>query len=195
MNNKQIREERVRRYFIDSCIKLIRGEGVAVVNVRNVAEDAGYSSATLYNYFKDVYQLLNVCVVELIEEVKHFIEIASNDGREPKLIIKRKVKAYCNYFIQYPGIYELLFLGKRSVLGYNKDISELTDSILKSQIKTDFEELYENEELINDLLNMFNAMINGYLLMYVNKRIPEDYLEFMKIIDKSINNFILSKGI
>ena len=49
-----IQEERIRKYFIDAAKELIRGEGLSVVTARNVAERAGYSYATLYNYFKDI---------------------------------------------------------------------------------------------------------------------------------------------
>ena len=54
MRNRQIQEERIKTYFLDSAKNLLRAEGLKGVSVRNVAYRAGYSYATLYNYFKDI---------------------------------------------------------------------------------------------------------------------------------------------
>lgn len=58
MRNRQIQEERIKTYFLDSAKNLLRAEGLKGVSVRNVAYRAGYSYATLYNYFKDINDLL-----------------------------------------------------------------------------------------------------------------------------------------
>ena len=54
----KIQEERIRGFFLTAAKDLIRAEGVGVVTARNVAERAGYSYATLYNYFKDIRDLI-----------------------------------------------------------------------------------------------------------------------------------------
>ena len=54
MENKEIQEERVRSYFVQAANEILRGEGITNLSVRNVSEKAGYSYATLYNYFKNI---------------------------------------------------------------------------------------------------------------------------------------------
>ena len=53
MEKKEIQEQRMRGYFIQATKEIIKGEGIKSVSVRNIADRAGYSYATLYNYFKD----------------------------------------------------------------------------------------------------------------------------------------------
>lgn len=73
MRNRQIQEERIKTYFLDAAKNLLRAEGLKGVSVRNVAYRAGYSYATLYNYFKDINDLLFRCVEDFCQEVGDFV--------------------------------------------------------------------------------------------------------------------------
>lgn len=192
MENKEIQEERVRRYFIESCKKIIRGEGVAGVSVRNVSDDAGYSFATLYNYFKDIYALMNVCIDEFIDEVSEFITKEVKDTSSPREAVVAKSWAYAKYFIQYPGIYELLYLERLGVIGYNPAVSQKTESLIISAISAEFDTIYsaKTPEEAHLLKNMYSSMLHGYLLMYLNKRIPVDFMEFRKSFNDSTERFL-----
>ncbi len=68
MERKQIQEQRIKNYFIQATKDLLKGEGLRTVSVRNIADRAGYSYATLYNYFKDVKDLVFECVKDFQEE-------------------------------------------------------------------------------------------------------------------------------
>jgi DNA-binding transcriptional regulator YbjK len=62
VNRKQIQEQRMKSYFIQAAKDMLKGEGLKSLSVRSVADRAGYSFATLYNYFKDLNELIFVCV-------------------------------------------------------------------------------------------------------------------------------------
>ena len=53
MDKKEIQRQRMMKYFIEAGKQIILEEGVKNVTVRKVADLAGYSYATLYNYFED----------------------------------------------------------------------------------------------------------------------------------------------
>ena len=192
MSKKEIQEERVKRYFIESGKKIIRGEGIAAFNVRNVADEAGYSSATLYNYFKDVSEIMNICILEFIDEVRVYVEENSTKSQEPRETIVSKSWAYAKFFVQYPGIFELLYLEKRSVIGYNQEISEKMDEIIPELLAKEFDEIFigKHQSDSSMLKKMFCSMLNGFLLMYINKRIPSDFNEFHKMYLSSTERFL-----
>ena len=48
---------RIMIYFIEATQKLIQSEGVDGLSIRKIANEAGYNSATLYNYFRDLEHL------------------------------------------------------------------------------------------------------------------------------------------
>ena len=52
----------MRGYFIQAAKEILKGEGLESMSVRNIADQAGYSYATLYNYFKDVKDLILECI-------------------------------------------------------------------------------------------------------------------------------------
>ena len=55
---KDIKKNRIKKYFIDACHQIISTESVDAVTIRKVADLAGYNSATLYNYFENLDHLL-----------------------------------------------------------------------------------------------------------------------------------------
>src|SRR5512133_1434274 len=70
MKNKEIQEQRMRGYFIQAAKEILKGEGLRSLNVRHIADKAGYSYATLYNYFEDVNELTFLCVNDFYEECR-----------------------------------------------------------------------------------------------------------------------------
>lgn len=51
------RRKRIMIYFIEATRNLIQSEGVDGLSIRKIADEAGYNSATLYNYFRDLEHL------------------------------------------------------------------------------------------------------------------------------------------
>jgi AcrR family transcriptional regulator len=112
MKNKEIQEKRMKEYFIQATKDILRGEGLKSLSVRNIADQAGYSYATLYNYFKDVNDLVFLCINDFQEECKLFVK--NQTKKRPKGIdkVKATILAYMNYFTEYPGIFDLFYLAK-----------------------------------------------------------------------------------
>ena len=65
-NNKLLRKQRVMRYFIDAAKELANESGIESITIRSVAERAGYNSASLYNYFESLDQLLAFTSIDLM---------------------------------------------------------------------------------------------------------------------------------
>ena len=112
MNKNSIQEKRVKGYFIQAAIEILRGEGINNLSVRNIAEKAGYSYATLYNYFKDINELLSLCIAEFLKENEDSINFAIKSTPNGEERIKVIYYTYIKYFIQYPGIFELIYSTK-----------------------------------------------------------------------------------
>ena len=53
-----LKRKRIMIYFIEATEKLIRSDGVEGLSIRKIASEAGYNSATLYNYFEDLEYLV-----------------------------------------------------------------------------------------------------------------------------------------
>lgn len=195
MKNKEIQDQRMKGYFIHATKELLKSEGLIGVNVRSVAEKAGYSYTTMYNYFKDLNELIFYCVEDFYKECKEFTEERTANTPEGIDKLKLKIEAYSNYFIEYPGIFDLFFLERMGNLRQKKTATDLISLSLDRVCETDWKYCLdhhliqsENHELIK---SQIRYTIVGILLLYINRMSPETYPEFIQQINIQLNNIIV----
>lgn len=199
VKNKEVQEQRMRGYFIQAAKEILKGEGLQVASVRNIADQAGYSYATLYNYFKDIKDLIFVCVQDFQDECTEFvIHEAENTPRGIEKV-KLIIKSYTKYFIQYPGIFELFFLEKISDISNKNSNIKLIYTFLDRLCAEEWDYCI-NENIITaeeaDIQkSQIRYIVTGLLLFYINRRYPDSYSEFMEIIDRQLNYIIDRKSV
>jgi len=194
MGNKEIQEQRMKGYFIQATKDILKGEGLRSISVRNIAERAGYSYATLYNYFKDAKDLIFECVVDFQEECEEFVKNETKKDPSGLGKIKAIAKAYIKYFIQYPGIFELFFIEKTTELAHKQPTIKMIHSFLDKLSEKEWEEIIKKKTVkAEDAAVMKDAVhhtVIGLLLFYINRRQPATYKEFSNLVETQLN-FIL----
>ena len=60
---------RTMRYFIDATKEIAAVEGIDKLTIRNIADRAGYNSATIYNYFESKTELLQYLIVQIFDNM------------------------------------------------------------------------------------------------------------------------------
>ncbi|MDY0342371.1 MAG: TetR/AcrR family transcriptional regulator [Lentimicrobium sp.] len=189
--NKEIQEQRMRQYFIDATREILKGEGLKAVNVRAVSERAGYSFATLYNYFKDLNELIFICVQGFMTECEAMID-GEYSGLEPGIArIKKRMEIFIRYFTQYPDIFELFYIERMNDIGARQPTSNMIYLFTDKIIEEDVGNLIKNQTISksqaeNLSLTLKNSII-GMLLFYNNRLQPTDYNDFLKIADQQID--------
>ncbi len=191
-----IQEKRMKEYFIEATKEILRGEGLRAISVRNISQKAGYSYATLYNYFKDVKDLIFECVRDFSQDCEDFIEKKVKNVPPGVERIRAITKTYSLFFIQYPGIFELFFIENTTDLGSKKPTLELINTFYAKQCEADMEYAIkrgkinaEDSDLLIDTL--FNATV-GILLNYVVRKHPVTYKAYTKSLKDQID-FILDR--
>jgi AcrR family transcriptional regulator len=191
MNSSKVQEERVRRYFIDAAKEIIRAEGIRALSVRNVAQKAGYSYATIYNYFKDLKGLMAHCIEEFLEECSVAIlqqsgHLDTGCGR-----VQAMFKAYANYFVQYPGTYDLFFLEKLSAMPGDKTIEKI-NSFLDKVILEDWQQCAQLNNIKDAEIKwgILKSTMDGMMLNYFSKYNPKEYKDFIALVDERIGYVI-----
>ncbi|NJO91612.1 MAG: TetR/AcrR family transcriptional regulator [Chloroflexia bacterium] len=170
------------------------GEGLKSISVRNIAEKAGYSYATLYNYFKDVKDLIFLCVKDFQDECKDYIREEVKQVAYGKARIKMILISIVKYFNQYPGIFELFYIETMSDISSNREATNLVVNFIEEQTKKDWETLISGglltEKTARLKIESVNYMIAGALLLYLNRRYPGSYNEFAEGIVRQIDFLI-----
>ncbi len=194
MEKKEIQEERMKGYFIQAAKEIIKAEGIRAISVRNIADRAGYSYATLYNYFKDVKDLIFICITDFQEECRIFIYDEVKNFSNGKENIKAKVKAFVKYFVLYPGIFELFFIERFNDIANKSTSIEIICTFLDALTEDDWKYCLNEKIISSDLANYLKEELRyltaGMLLFYLNRRYPSSYKDFMNNIDNKLNSIL-----
>lgn len=183
--NKELQEQRMRGYFKDATREILKGEGLKALSVRTVAERAGYSFATMYNYFRDLNELIFLCVNDFMEECETLVNEVGTEMEPGRERLNVRVKAYISYFTQYPGIFELFFVEKMNDIGSKhptaRTIYEFSDKLFGEDVEALTGALPYAEKINRDILDNLRHSVTGMLLFYNNRLQPRDYREFIAI--------------
>lgn len=118
-DKQSIKIQRVKSYFIRAAKNIIISEGVDNVSVRKVADLAGYTFTTIYNYFKDLNELLfevkNEMIQDLMEYMQGLLPAKTYDLED----LKKTNHYYMDYFIDRPYIFTFFYSYK--IHPINKD--------------------------------------------------------------------------
>lgn len=190
-DNKKIQEERIKKYFVDATKGILKGEGLKSVNVRTIAKEAGYSYATLYNYFKDVKYLVFECVKDFQAECEQIVLTEAKNSKRGPQRIKKITSSYIKYFVQYPGIFELFYLEGINDLGYKSPIPKtiycMLDNLCESEWNYCIEKKIYSKKLVEIKKETLRNVTAGILLFYLNRYNPQDYNEFIELCTRQIN--------
>ncbi|SKA45718.1 DNA-binding transcriptional regulator, AcrR family [Chitinophaga eiseniae] len=192
MKNKALQEQRIRGYFIEATKEILKSEGLKSVSVRNIAEKAGYSFATLYNYFKDAKDLVFLCVQDFQEECSAHVVTRSAKAARGGKKLRAILLAYLEYFVQYPGIFELFFMEKLSELNKQPETASMITGFPDRLCEEEWKYLIANKTVsAAAAANKRAALLyglSGLLLLYINRQMPAGYPAFLKAANTFIDS-------
>lgn len=112
-NRVRLRQQRIMTYFIEAADQIIQSEGIGAVTIRKAADLAGYTSATLYNYFDNINHLVFMAVMANLEEynaaIPDYLAGCTNSVDRYMAVSE----CFSEYAYTEPEIYELLFFSQQ----------------------------------------------------------------------------------
>jgi AcrR family transcriptional regulator len=196
MNKKEVQRKRKMAYFIDAAKEIIKEEGIKAVTARKVGERAGYSYATIYNYFKDLNELLAYCSFDFLEDCYEYMigfKDEEKDSLEQLIIYSC---AYFEYFAQNSDLFYLTFIedvGEIPEAISNGNTRPSVDLLLRETLAGCVREGYAPEDSIELLGELISASIHGKLLFYTGGRHSGRSEEMIDLIKMEIK-FLLAGG-
>lgn len=214
-DKKLIKKQRVMRYFIDAARNIAKEEGLQGITIRSVADKAGYNSASLYNYFDNLEQLLAFTSIDLISDWLHeYVEIMEGDGDElDKYILGWK--AFSRYSFNDPDTFAYVYASESTdqIIQYFEDYqeifpgpcSEIPDEVLMLyQKKSLFEQErhaiapcvqagFFNEDDAESIYNLALLLLNGLLWTISKENSSKTPQELSSIYMKYLVEYIQSK--
>ncbi len=191
MNNRQIQEERIKGYFLDAAKHLLRTKGLQGVSVRSVASLAGYSYATLYNYFKDIKELLFRCVEDFCREAEAFVQERSRGAEGGQGRLRATARAYAEYLAGHPGVFELFFLERLGELESRVEtagrITGLLDGLCAASLEACVAEGSYDPAEAAAVMEELRYALPGMLLLYHNRLAPREEEAFLNALDRELD--------
>jgi len=121
LKNKEIQMQRMWQYFVDATVEIIDQKGIENVTIREIANRAGYNSATLYNYFQEVSHLIFFAALKYLNKFIETLPIYMEKGENHKERYLLSWECFCKYSFEEPDIYYAIFLA---------DLGEKPDELL-----------------------------------------------------------------
>ncbi|WP_339251723.1 TetR/AcrR family transcriptional regulator [Sporosarcina sp. FSL W8-0480] len=214
MGNKKIQMSRMWKYFIEATVEIIEEEGIDQVTIRKVADRAGYNSATIYNYFKEVSHLIFFASMKLLKGYTDDVSVYMNRGKTPLEKYILSWECFCKHSFQQPAIFHAVFimdlddhpetLIERYYEMYPSDLIHIPDELKpilfernvtkrgKSLLQQAAKEGQINEQLVDSLNEMTILLWQGMLTNILNNRmdytLEEAEQKTMEYIQQIIEN-------
>jgi AcrR family transcriptional regulator len=96
-------------YFINAANKIIDEEGIQAVTIRSVSDLAGYTSATLYNYFDNLDHVIILATMNYLEPYSKEILRKIKGLTDPIEIYQTAYDTFVKHTFKHPDIFALLF--------------------------------------------------------------------------------------
>jgi AcrR family transcriptional regulator len=146
-SRKEIKITRMLEFFIEATEDVIEEEGIENVTARKIADLAGYTSSTIYNYFDELSHLVFFASLrflnEYIEDLSVYIERA--DGPIDKYL--SSWECFCKHSFNNPEIFSVIFISdlgsepneliKRYYKIYQNDLLKLPTEIKMLVLEND----------------------------------------------------------
>ena len=117
-----------RKNLMDAFWDLYSKNGIGKVSVREIANKAGYNRSTFYEYFTDVYDVLEQIEASVLPDLKKHQDIMSNPGIHSPLghiteVYSRNKKYY------------VVLLGKNGDPAYQEKIKNAFKTLARSHLQ------------------------------------------------------------
>ena len=195
-DKKTLKKQRIRTYFLEAAREIILNDGVESVTVRKVADMAGYSYATIYNYFSDLNQLLwevkKLMINDIVEALYKKMAGMTKDVDG----IKKCFKMYVEYFIVNPNVFRFFYFHHLSKpageTGENEeepDFDAMWEETFKEFVISGKIRAEDIEVLARTMIYAIHGLITLYFSEDVDYKGEDVYSELDKVIE-----YILGRG-
>lgn len=188
------KKDRILKIFIDAAKHQVINYGIENVSVRKVAEDTGYSYATIYNYFSDLNELLWAVKKEIIQDLIQWMSKMKThdydlDG------VKQIFHLYIQYYFEYPNIFKFFYF--HSVTPTEGTLEDTID--FDSMWINTFSQLMKSHHLsLDDITTISKALIyviHGALTLHFSQNNHLTYTSLCDEIDQILDYLVQKKGV
>lgn len=146
------------KYFIEAAHELIQSEGLELLTIRKVSDLAGYNSATLYNYFENLDNLVAYASLKYLKAYSADLPKYTKDANNSLENYFKIWECFCAHSFSNPRQYHKIFFEKFSN-GFDESLREYYSIFPKELTTREKKEL--NPMLLKHNINERNIILLG----------------------------------
>ncbi|OAA29430.1 hypothetical protein AT15_01785 [Kosmotoga arenicorallina S304] len=186
MTDKEKRAKKRREYFIRAARRIIEKDGVEGLNVRRIAEEAGYAPATIYNYFGNLNGLLSAVIDSYAVDIMQWLNDKLSVDLPPAKKLKTSYLEFARFFLESPDLFKIIFMNEN--LSAVEDEAMLPNFVEMYQLRMSLfhtlvnEHSYSKDEALR-LEGIITSMLFGMLYARsfgISRLEPEKFLQELK---------------
>ncbi len=102
--------QEIRNRILDEAIYLITEKGFNNLSMRSIASRVNMTAANIYNYYKNKDELYLDIQTRGFEQLYDYLQQALDDNPDPHAGIPAVMRAYLDFGISFPSLYEIMFI-------------------------------------------------------------------------------------
>lgn len=213
MSRSELQTRRMYNYFIEATEEVIRKEGTKNITVRKVADLAGFTGSTIYNYFDEFSHLVFFASMRLMEGYNE--DLADYMSKAEDSLEKYFLAWDCFYKHSFlkPDIFNIIFLSdlgsnpneliNRYYTIYENELNRLPEQLRFIVLENDLFSrnhslLYDavkdrniSQTQIDSLLSITILTWKGMLVSLINNRVPSSPVELAEQGGKYVRELTL----
>jgi len=115
LEGRKRQKERVRQDFLEAARALVLEEGTGNLTARKIGDRAGYSYATIYNYFDSLDHLLLEVTIEWLKELTGKLRARMQGPLKTREDLTGLLWTYVRFYLESPNIFAFFFYDRRGV--------------------------------------------------------------------------------
>lgn len=163
---KKLQTARMWRYFLDAASELMKEKKLDQITIRQIADRAGYTSSTVYNYFRDLSHLKFFAAMRFTRpyllDLPNYMEKGTNT-------IEKWLYAwecFCRHSFALPEVYRMLYI---------ENLGDIPEELIQS-----YHNIYENElidlsEEVQTIITQHNIATRSSL--YIQDAAKEGFMK------------------
>lgn len=166
LKRKEIQRARMLRYFLDAATEVIKEDGIDHFTIRKIADKAGFTSSTAYNYFKDLSHLKFFAAMrfttDYVNELPEYLE-KGNNTVESWLY---SWECFCKHSFTQPKIYSVIFMD---------NLGSVPEDLMKYYYQIHQNDLLDLSEQMQDIIMEHSFSKRSKL--YIQSAVDEGFIE------------------
>lgn len=181
---EQHRREENKTYILNAAESVFAEKGFSFATMDGIAEEAQFSKATIYHYFKSKKEIFFEIMLKSLDEMNGELKSIQNKKTRAAKRLKEIVRFTFNFFERKENIYRIFLMekefmqkffsfmeGKQKPTSHNKDLEHIKNYNIKKKVLVDvlrqiLEDGMKSGEFrkmdVTDTATAFTSLVHGF---------------------------------